>query len=317
MKHKRVPLTLAALLLAVSVMPCGALAAELDDAAAETAAEQTAPAAVTVYPAEVRASEENGVAYLEKVYYLTAKDDPAAIPTGDFEREGKTYTLLDVLKNDQTETDTKDYIEVVTLNSETKDMAEIIKQLAPELEVTTEDGYTGVLKADYPGITVEAAGYKTSSWTVSAKRTYPNLSEADVSLIPKTTEDSGRTLTLASVDWQEAATDYTDGYDLPMRYTAVATYTGTATGKYATGYTVTVNYAGEVTKTSCDTIIYTAVFASHGGTQNDTNNTDTDGNSSVPVWLLLPVGAAALGGIGYGGYKGIRYYQDKKRGYVK
>lgn len=314
MKHKRGPLTLAALLLAMSVMPCGALAAELDDTAAETAADETAPAAVTVYPAEVRVSEENGVYYLEKVYCLTAKDDPAAIPTEDFEREGKTYTLLDVLKNDQTETDTKDYIEVVTLNSETKDMAEIIRQLAPELEVTTEDGYTGVLKADYPGITVEAAGYKTSSWTVSAKRTYPNLSEADISLIPKTTEDSGRTLTLADVDWQEAAIDYTDGYDLPMRYTAIAIYTGTATGKYATGYTVTVNYAGEVTKTSCDTIIYTAVFASHGETPKDT---ETNESGSVPMWLLLPVGAAALGGIGYGGYKGIRYYQDKKRGYVK
>lgn len=315
MKHKRGASLIAAVVLAVAVLPCGALAAEPDTTeTAPLAAEQVAPAAGTVYPAEVRASEENGVFYLEKVYCLTAKNDPAAIPTGDFEREGRSYTLLDVLKNDQTETDTKDYIEVVTLNSETKDMAEIIKQLAPELEVTTEDGYTGVLKADYPGITVEAAGYKTSSWTVSAKRTYPNLSEADISLIPKTTEDSGRTLTLADVDWQEAATDYTDGYDLPMRYTAVATYTGTATGKYATGYTVTVDYAGEVTKTSCDTVIYTAVFASQDGTQNEIHAEESSG---VPVWLLIPVGAAALGGIGYGGYKGIKHYKDKKRGYVK
>ena len=53
---------------------------------------------VSTYPAEVRASEENGVYRLEKVYYLTAKDDPATIPTADFEREGRTYTLLDLLK---------------------------------------------------------------------------------------------------------------------------------------------------------------------------------------------------------------------------
>jgi len=327
MKRKRGAFSIAAaLLLAVTVLPCGALAAGTEEAS-ETAdptpvVEQertvTTPALDTVYPTEVRVSEENGVYYLEKVYYFTAKDDPAAIPTVDFDREGRTYTLLDILKNDQTETDTKDYIEVVTLNSKTKDMAEIIKQLAPELEVTTEDGYTGILKADYPGITVEAAGYKTSSWTVSATRTYPNLSEADISLVPKTTEDSGRTLTLADVDWQEAATDHTDGYDLPMRYTAVATYTGTATGKYATGYTVTVEYAGEVTKTSCDSVIYTAVFASHDETPiEDTEPATEDEGGMDKRLLLIPVGAALLAGAGYGGYKGIRYYKDKKRGYVK
>ena len=51
------------------------------------AATDTLPG-ISAYPAEVRASEENGVYRLEKVYYLTAKDDPATIPTADFEREG-------------------------------------------------------------------------------------------------------------------------------------------------------------------------------------------------------------------------------------
>lgn len=54
------------------------------------------------------------------------------------------------------------------------------------------------------------------------------------------------------MDWQEAAGDYQDGYEQAIRYTATATYTGTATSKYATGYTVTVDYKGEVSKTSCD-----------------------------------------------------------------
>lgn len=270
---------------------------------------------VSLYPAEVKASEENGVYYLEKVYCLSTKDDPADIPTADFEREGRTYTLLDILKNDQTETNIRDYIEVVTLNSETKDMAEIIKQVEPELEVITEDGYTGILKADYPSITVEAAGYKTSSWTVSATRTYPNLSDADVSLIPKTTEEDGRTLTLADVDWREAATDPTDGYDIPIRYTAVATYTGAATGKYATGYTVTVEYTGEVTKTSCDTVIYTAVFSSVDAVPA-AEPAQKESGAFNWLWLAIPAGALALGGCGYAGYKGYRHYINKKRGYA-
>lgn len=225
-------------------MSVAALAAEpmtdADTVSTMISAADTLPG-ISAYPAEVRASEENGVYRLEKVYYLTAKDDPTTIPTADFEREGHTYTLLDLLKNDQTETDTREHIEVVTLESKTKDMAEILKMLEPKLEVKTEDGYEGVLSLDHTTIQVEAVGYGTSSRTVTAERTYPNLSDADVSLVPKSVNENGRTLTLADVSWQEAAVDPTDGYDIPIRYTAVASYTGTAISKYATGYTVTAD----------------------------------------------------------------------------
>ena len=310
---KKVAFALCAALMLCS-MSVAALAAEpmteADTVSTMISAADTLPS-VSAYPAEVRASEENGVYRLEKVYYLTAKDDPATIPTADFEREGRTYTLLDLLKNDQTETDTREHIEVVTLESKTKDMAEILKMLEPKLEVKTEDGYEGVLSLDHTTIQVEAAGYGTSNRTVTAERTYPNLSDADVSLVPKSVNENGRTLTLADVSWQEAAVDPTDGYDIPIRYTAVASYTGTATSKYATGYTVTADYKGDVTRTSCDTVVYTAVFSSVGNAAVKT------GHSSFNwLWLLIPVGAAALGGCGYAGYKGYRHYINKKRGYA-
>ena len=190
--------------------------------------------------------------------------------------------------------------------------------LEPKLEVKTEDGYEGVLALDHTTIQVEAAGYGTSSRTVTATRTYPNLSDADVSLIPKSVDENGRTLTLADVSWQEAAVDPTDGYDIPIRYTAVASYTGTATSKYATGYTVTADYKGEVTRTSCDTVIYTAVFSSAGGATERTNAVVAETNRDFNwLWLLIPAGALALGGCGYAGYKGYRHYLDKKRGYAK
>ncbi|MDE6997428.1 MAG: hypothetical protein K2P04_06105 [Oscillospiraceae bacterium] len=301
----------AALALALTLCPCTALAAGPESTAP--------PAPATVYPVEVRDSEENGIHRIEKVYYLSVRDDPSAIPTADFEREGRSYTLLDVLKNDQTDTETKEHIEVVAVSSSTDNMAEIIQQLEPAIEVTTEDGFTGTLTPDYPGITVEASGYKTSSRTVTATRSYPNLSDADSSLIPKTIQEGGRTLTLADVQWQE-----TGGF-----YSASATYTGTATGKYATGYTVTVDYKGEVTRTSSDTVIYTAIFASHGETQIDTEPPaavpevveppaeDTAETSNGSKLLLLIPLAALLGGAGFGGWKLTRYIQDKKRGYVK
>ena len=63
----------------------------------------------TLYPVEVTEYMEGDSPRLEKVYILTPADDPALIPTGDFEREGLTYTLLDVTRQDQVETDTRDY----------------------------------------------------------------------------------------------------------------------------------------------------------------------------------------------------------------
>ncbi|MEY8259061.1 hypothetical protein [uncultured Oscillibacter sp.] len=301
---------LAALVLALALCPT-ALAAGPESEPEVQTVPAVAPVTSAVYPAEVRETEENGVHRIEKVYYLTRRDDPAAIPTGDFQREGRTYTLLDVLKNDQSETDSKDHIEVVSVNSSTDNLTEIIQQLEPALEVTTEDGYSGVLAPDYPGIKVEAAGYKTSSRTVTASRSYPNLSDADASLIPKTISDGGRTLILADVQWQEAG-----GY-----YNASATYSGTATGKYATGYNVTVEYKGEVTRTRSDSVIYTAVFASHGETQIGKDDAGTGGAEQTEsggagkAVLLIPL-AALLGGACFGGWKLTKYYKNKKRGYV-
>ena len=331
MKHRIVGILGAALMLMCISAP--ALAAAPTEEPQTEAITDTAPPSPSIYPAEVRASEENGVSRLEKVYYLTAFDDPAAIPTEDFDREGRHFTLLDVLKTDMSETDVKDYAEVITLESATKDVGEIIKVLEPELEVVTEDGYNGLLKPDYTTINVEVAGYKTSSWTVSAKRTYPNLSDADISLLPKSIEDSGRALTLADVDWQDASTDYVDGDPLAVRYTAVATYTGTATSRNATGYTVTVDYKGEISKTSCDTIIYTAVFSSTDAPQTEQPRQSAEpldeageeltktvleeppASSFHALLLLIPVGVAALGAAGYFGRKGYKHYINKKRGY--
>ena len=338
MKHKSRLLSFAAaLLLALAVFPDTALAAGTDSADLTF----QAPPPAAVYPVEVRTSEENGMIRLERIYHLSSRDDPAAIPTEDFDREGLHFTLLDVIRNDLSETDTKDYIEVVTLESDTKDIGEIIKALEPELEIVTEDGYTGVLKPDYANINVEAAGYRTSSWTVSATRTYPNLSDADTSLIPKTIEDSGRTLTLADVEWQDASTDYVDGEALAMTYTAVVSYTGTATGRSVTGYTVTVDYGGEVTKTSVDTVIYTAIFSAENPSHDETDLEPEPEETAPPEVEILPEvteapdtqeqdesdGAArkivivCLGAVvilaivGIGGWQVCKYIRDKKRGY--
>ena len=256
-----------------------------------------AMAADVLYPVEVTEYMEGDSSRLKKIYVLTPTDDPSLIPTEDFDREGQTYTLLDITRRDQMETDTRDYTETVTLESKTKDMDAILPQLTATLEVDTEEGYTGVLTLDTASIQVEAAGYSTSTRTVTAARTYPNLSDADVSLIPKSIEDGGRTLELADVQWQEAG----------EFYTANATYTGTASSKYATGYTVTAEYSGEVSRTTNDTVTYAAVFsASPARTQ-----TAAKGGMNWSWLLVLPAGAAAAG-LFFGGKFLLKKHKSKK-----
>ena len=308
---KRITPLLLAVLLACA-MTCPALAAE----APENTAAPVRPAAL--YPTEVVETETGGGRRLEKVYLLTAADNPANIPTDDFEREGYRYTLLDVTRQDYTESETREHTETVTLDSGTKDMDKIMPQLVATREVTTEDGFTGILTLDTSSITVEAAGYGSSSRTVTATRTYPNLSDADSSLIPKTITDGGRTLTLADVQWLEAG----------EFYNATASYTGTATSKYATGYVITAEYAGEVVKTISGEMIYTAVFSgtpinapvqTEPGAEDNSTETQppelaepsSSGGIGLKWLLVLPIAAGAAG-LAFLGKFLLKKYKAKK-----
>lgn len=257
-----------------------------------------------LYPAEIMESTEGDYSRLEKIYHLTAADNPADIPTEDFEREGYHYTLLDLTRTDEAETDTKYYSETVTFDSDSNNMDKILPQLAATCEADTEDGYSGVLTLDTSKVKVEASGYSSSSRTVTATRTYPNLSDADLSLVPKTTQEGGRTLSLADVQWQENG-----GY-----YTASASYTGTASTKYATGYTVTATYTGEVSRTTNSAATYVATFSGVpvGTTILPRVQGDAPAEGLNMNWVLLIPAAAAVAGLAYGGKFLYGKYKMKK-----
>ncbi len=189
---------------------------------------------------------------INKIYQLSLSDDPSGIPTGDFDRNGRHYYLLDMVRKDEVGVDTQPHTETVTMDSDTGDLAEVLKRLDAQMEVTTEDGHTGTLVLDHTSVKVEVKGYKTSSRSLSATRTYPSLSDADLALIPTTITDGGKTLTLADVQWASDGT----------YYTATAKYTGSSSSRHATGYTVTASYTGEVAKTNCEVVTYAAIFGS-------------------------------------------------------
>ena len=236
-------------------IPC-LLALALSAALAPSALAAAPPS--LCYPTSVTRSEDG--AQIRKVYELGPKDDPAGIPRSDFEQEGFHYTLTDLLKQEAPEQEQRFHTETVTLNSKSKDMEAVLSLLPAQREFTTEDGLSGTLELRLDTVKVEAAGYGSTTKAVSVTRTYPNLSSQDTSYIPKEITDNGRTLELASIDWRtDSATDV-DGYAVADRYTAVVTYTGSATSSYVKGYTVTAEYSGTVSRIALNKVRYVAIF---------------------------------------------------------
>ncbi len=265
---------------------------------------------------------------INKTYQLSLGDDPSLIPTEDFTRNGRRYYLLDMTRKDEVGVDVQTYTETVTQASDTNNLETILQRLDAEMEVTTEDGYVGILRLDHTSVQVTTDGYATKTNTLTASRSYPNLSEADASLIPKSIEDKGKTLTLGDVKWSESMD--VDGEGNPVtRYTATASYTGSTTSRYATGYTVSANYTGEVSKANCAVVTYTAIFGSekaqeeskapgtdekhdadNDGVQDTQNPSDTEKEpvdlSSLKRPVMIGVVVLALGAGGVVVFKKIK-----------
>ena len=217
-----------------------------------------APPPTPCYPASVSRSEDG--AQIRKVYDLGPEDDPAGISRSDFEQDGFRYTLTDLLKQEAPEREERFHTETVTLDSKSKDMESVLALLPAQKEFTTEDGLTGTLALKLDTVRVDVAGYGSSTRQVSATRSYPNMAGQDTTHIPKEVTDNGRTLTLASIDWRAENTANEDGSAAVDRYTAVVTYTGTATSSYVKGYVVTAEYSGSVSRIALNKIRYVAIF---------------------------------------------------------
>ena len=250
------------------------------------AAEADTSESARYYPISVEeyTYEEQNEPRINKVYQLSLSDNPSGIPTKDFVRNGRLYYLLDMTRKDEVGVDTKPHTETVTRPSDTSNMEEILQGLEAELEVTTEEGYTGVLRLDHTSVQVTTDGYATKTQPLSATRSYPNLSEADLSLIPKSIEEKGKTLTLADVQW--SSSEQTDGAGGTVtRYTAAASYTGTSSYQYATGYTVT------------SVVTYTAIFGSMEAPEESTEPESGSSTASAGVDLSTLKMPLLVGGV--------------------
>lgn len=254
-------------------------------------------------PAEIVKGESNGLKTIQKVYIVPNTETADNIPKDEFFEDEIHYTFTELLTQDNTQEDVKEHTEKISIYSDTKDTQKIIAKFKPTMEISTEDGYSGVLEFDYQTLNVVSAGTGKQSYTITENRSYPNLMDADTSLVPKSISKDGATLNLTNISWQSAANDNIDGQELAVRYTANATYSGTGTKTYNKGYTVYAEYKGEVRKIVNDTVTYTAVFT-------EVPQEKTKGWLSY--WWAYLLGFLGLGGAGYGTYRLIR---KRKKGY--
>lgn len=228
----------------------------------------TAAFATTSYPTAVTRSEDGGE--IRKMYDLSPEDDPTGIPRSDFEQNGYHYTLTDLLKQELPANESRQHTETVSVSSKNKDMATVLALLPQTKEFITEDGLTGALTLKLDTVNVEVAGYGSATKSLTADRSYPGLADQDTQHIPKTIEDNGHTMTLQTVNWQTQS----DG-----RFTAVASYSGSATSSYVKGYTVTADYTGTVSRINLNKIRYVAIFE---GTALEPAPTEEPGSTPSP-----------------------------------
>ena len=219
---------------------------------------------------------------VRKVYELSKAVDPATLPVGDIERGGVVYECVDVLRTEIAQEDTKPYEEAFETESKSNDDASLAAVVPAARTVETEDGYIGELTLVPGSVIATVKGFGSSSSTRTATRTYPGLSDMDTSQVPKTTEEGGRTLSLVDVKWQTASPSNPDDPELEASYTAVAYYSVDVTNTYATGYTVTAKYAGNVTRPRDAMLRYTVIFAAKTVAVS-TNSASDDASTAAAV----------------------------------
>ena len=219
----------------------------------------TSSASAAFIPDDVDYRELNGQQQAVKVYTLLPSDDPNELREEDFEHDGFLYAFSDMTKLEQTYSEDQPYTETVTVNTSSKNLEKVLEALEPKIEYD-KDGYTGTLYLDHSSIKTEAAGYSSKSYTVTATKNFTGLDRNDVSYIDKTVIKDGRTLTLANVSWSVESTTLVDDVLLPATYSAVATYSGSASATVATGYISTADYTGTISSSGVASIQYTVVF---------------------------------------------------------
>lgn len=238
----------------------------------------------------------NGVQQYIKTYTVPADVDPDSLVEESFDYDGYTYSFSSITKSEHLYEDSQFHTEVVTVETEKKDLSAVLAELPNAVEY--DDGrYKGILTLDHSTIKTEAAGYKSGSYKLTATREIGDLPDNDLSRIPATTVKDGVTISLANVEWAVQANTLVGDMLVPSLYKAVATYSGTSYYKSATGYVSTAEYNGTITCSEIDSITYTVTYVGEktavpvepeaAEDQSVVGENAVKESERAPDWLLL------------------------------
>ena len=255
------------------------------------------------YPVAVQTTEEGGVRLLVKTFLVPQGADPQTLIEEDLTRRGVAYEVTDILRRELAgEVEQKAVSRTVTLDAETDKMEDILPLLKSTMDYR-EDGFSGTLALDKSSVQTKAAGTSSYAYPLKEIKEFSNLDRNDLAYIPKTATKNGVTLSLADVEWIPMASG-TDNSDVPSLFKAEATYTGTAWGSKADGYTVAADYTGEVSRETEGQVMYSIVY----------EEVLPLANSDFP-WKTVGLVVLAIGlgaGVGTGIFFLVKFCQDQK-----
>ena len=221
----------------------------------------------------------NGVQEYIKIYTVSPETNAADLIEPSFEYNGYTYNYTEIVKAEDTYSNTKSHTETVVVETEKNDLDSVLAALEPSIEY--DDGvWHGVLNLDHASIKTEATSQESRSYTITEVKRIDNLSSNDMSLVPSATVKDGVTLQLKNVDWQVQSTDLVDDILVPASYVAVATYSGTGWYSSAAGYISTAEYVGNVTSEGIGSITYTITYTGTPTSLVDRTSTSEPGQES-------------------------------------
>ena len=235
-----------------------------------------------ILPVDIQIRTEQGVDLLIKTFEVPPYMSAEQLAQQSLERGGIEYTLREVLRGSQANTESARQVsQTVTISTETDRREDILSLLLDRIEYRA-GGYAGWLYLDESSISTEAEGTQNYTRTVNETREFHGLARNDPYLIPKTIEVRGATFQLSGIQWRESNPN-----DRNSTFSATAAYTGRINVQTTDGFTVTAQYIGQVMRDLPGNVMYTIIYEPVTIPGAITSDESNDSNWGLVVRIIL------------------------------
>lgn len=208
---------------------------------------------------------KDGSHYAVKTYEIESENEKLNTDfIGDsFELEGYMYHQYSIETEPIVEKINKEVNEKASVSVSAQNTNAVIKAIGETKEYSDDEGYKGIMNLDTGSITYNVSGYQSKSYTKNENKMYYNLPDMDTSRIDKVLWSDGIQLNLYDISWIgdnnnssgntavgnnfAAKAFYSGTYSvkIPMGYTALAVFKGTAEKEISDKTAVKITYIGE------------------------------------------------------------------------